>query len=155
MKTTNFTGEYFERGITRKITTTDPATGRDVSRLAKLDLVTDLVIDRVSGHGVSERTGENQITLSGQFAPFKQLRITASAQNYDKVVAFLQGKVNKDEKSTLKEEIVVKAVGTPMKGFGLSLTELYVRDSDGKNWTPVIAPPESMTSGNSVADQIF
>lgn len=154
MKTTAFVGEYFERGITRKIVTVDPGTGKNVSKLAKFDLVTDLVIDRVSGHGPSERTGENQITLSGQFAPFKQLRITASAQNYDKIVEFLQGKVNKDEKTTLKEEIVVKAVGTPMKGFGLSLTELYVKQADGA-YKPLIAPPDTAMETAGIADQIF
>lgn len=153
MKTKVFNGELFEQKVTRKIVTKDPATGRDISKLAKYDLCEGLVIDRVSGMGPSDRTGELQITLSGQYKPFGTLRITASAQNYDKVVAALKGNVNQDEQRTLKEEITVTAVGTLMKGHGMNLVELYVRQADGTFDAVIAAPPQ--TTETTGIDQAF
>lgn len=154
MQTKVFTGELFEQKVTRKITTKDPETGRDISKLAKYDMCTGLVVDRVSGIGLSERTNEMQVTLSGQYKPFGTLRVTASSQNYDKVVEFLKGKVNKDEQRTLKDEITLIAIGTLMKGHGMNLVELYTQKPDGtKGDTIIPALPQSTETAG--VDQSF
>ena len=148
MKTTVFTGEYFERGATRKLTTTDPATNAVITKLVKHDVVRDLVIDRVSGFGPSEKTGEMQITLAGQYKQgCKTCRITAFAQDVEKVQAMLKGNVVKSDELPfmLKDEIVVTAIGDPMKGYGLSLTELYLKTNDGQK--TIIAAPEQTVGG--------
>ena len=158
MKTQVFTGELFEQKVTRKIVTKDPATGRDISKLAKYDMVTGLVIDRVTGMGPSDTPNkELQITLSGQFKPFGTLRITASAQNYEKVVNALKGNVERSEGQELpfllKNEIVVTAVGNLMKGRGMNVAELYISEADGSVKT-IIGAPESATETTGI-DQVF
>jgi len=156
MKTQVFTGEYFERGATRKITTTDPGQpGRIASKLEKFDMVTDLVIDHVSGYGKVEKTGELQVTLSGQYgAGCKTCRITAFAQNVDAIKAMLKDNVVKPEAPSadgrvhwpLKEEIVVTAVGSKMTGYGLSVRELYLKNADG-TFKTIIAPAAIAVEG--------
>lgn len=161
MNTKTFNGELFEQRVTRRIHTVDPANpSRTIVQSKKYDMVTGLVCDKVTGYGESDTPNrELQITLSGQFAPFKNLRITASAQNFDKVVAALKGKVERSEGQqlpfSLKEDITFTAVGQLMKGRGMNVTELYITDSTGKVLETVIAAPKEPEGASNIGDALL
>jgi len=111
-----FDGVHYPNAVVRQFTDKDPSNpARTITTRKRFDMITHLLIQRVSGMGTSQRTGEKYITLSGQYGPFSTARITASAQNADAVLAFLKGKVDKTHPDLpLKERLVVDVIGTPM-----------------------------------------
>lgn len=123
-----FDGDLFPRGATRRVETIDPTTSGRVVKVKKLDMIVGLVVSRVSGHGRMKNTDAPFVTLSGQYAPGKLLRVTFSDQFYEPVRALLKQNVNSDEMQTLKNPIKVTCVGEPMKGFGMLGEELYLHD---------------------------
>lgn len=149
MKTTVFTGKYMPGAIKRQLTSVDDATGKAVTSRLVMDRVEGLVLAKVSGHGEFSNTGERYVTLTGQYGPGEQLRITASAQNYDLLSkALLADNVDRSAGKTpngqiswpLNVEHVVNVHGRKMAGFGFMVEELYLV-KDGKT-TPIIGAPE-------------
>lgn len=140
-----FNGQYFPNAVVRVFTTPDPSNeNRLIKATKRFDLVTRLVLDRVNGMGSANKTGEKYITLIGQYAPFKTLRITASSQNADAVISMLHNNVEgKDKEFALKEKLVVEVVGTPMKGMGFNVDELYLVQKDGTKKVIIAAPTQT------------
>lgn len=146
MKTKVFNGVHMPSSVTRTFQVADPGNpSRVLTTRKKFDMITNLVIDRVSGHGSAERTNEQYITLSGQYAPFGTARITASSQNADALIAMLKGNVDKSDPNNLVliKEITVDVVATPMRGFGFNVQELYLHNEDGTKTVVIGAPIES------------
>lgn len=149
MLTKVFRGKYGQGAITRTESFKDPATGKTSVTRRKLDVIEGLVLATVTGLGQFSNTGEDYVTVTGQYAPGKTSRITASAQNMQLLSeALLKDNVDKSAprqangqiKWPLKKEHVVKVIGTPMQGFGLLVEEVYL--TEGKDEIPVIAAPE-------------
>ncbi len=140
-----YVGQHFPSNVVRSFTAADPSNpGRVIKTNKRFDLITNLVIERVSGMGHAEKTGEKYITLSGQYAPFGTARITASSQNADAVIKLLEGNVDKTNKELpLKKRITVNVVCTPMRGFGFTVNELYQVLEDGSQKTIIGAPAQS------------
>lgn len=157
MKTKVFNGAHLAAAVTRTISTPDPGNpSRMLTSRKKFDLITGLVIERVSGIGKAEKTGEQYITLSGQYAPFGTARITASAQNADAVIAMLKDNVDKTNPAllVLKEEITVEVVATPMRGFGFAVQELYLVNPDGTR-KAIIGAPEASVQENTLENALL
>lgn len=140
-----FIGQHFPSAVVRTFTTDDPSNpGRVIKTNKRFDLITNLVIERVSGMGFADKTGEKYVTLSGQYAPFGTARITASSQNADAVLALLKDNVDKTNKELpLKKKIVVETVCTPMRGFGFTVNELYLVNEDGSKKVIIGAPAQA------------
>lgn len=145
MKTKSFTGRYFPGAVKRTLQAPDPANpSRMISTRVNLDQVTGLVLGNVSGHGQFDNTGEDYITISGQYAPGKTCRLTVSSQNVEPVAkALLKDNVDKTIPGLpLTKEHTVIAIGSPMRGFGILVEELYLVNEDGSTKT-ILAAPET------------
>jgi hypothetical protein len=142
-----FTGAYFSGKVTRTISSPDPGNpGKMITARKTFDMITDLVIDRVSGLDFAARTDEKYITLNGQYAPSRTARITAFSQHSDAVIALVKGNVDtSNPERPLKRKITVNVIGTPMKGYGLDVSELYVKEPDGSQRT-IIGPPAEVAT---------
>lgn len=137
---TSFTGQHMPNVISRTISSPDPANPTRILKTRKrFDLITNLRLQRVSGSGHADKTGEPFITVSGQFGPFATARITASAQNMEPLRKMLEGHVEATDPRLIKIPMVVDVVVSPMKGFGFAVQELYLHGEDGKK-TAIIAP---------------
>lgn len=152
-RTTVFDGAYIQNGVRRQVSVIDPITSKSVSQSVKRDIVSKLVCNRVSGFGNFPNTGEPYVTLSGQYAPGKTLRITMSSQNRDAVAALLKGKIANKETKELTEELVFTAVGEPMRGFGMLVSELALHRKDGS--TEIIIGPAGEQTASESAEQAF
>ena len=144
MKTQIFTGTYIPGGAKRQVQAIDPSTGKMVTNRVNYDLVSGLVLERVSSKpgDTFPNTGEAFVTISGQYGPGETCRITASSQHLATVAkALLKGNVDKaDDRLPLLKEHMVTAIGTPMKVHGLLIKELYLTNDDGTTTTIIGAP---------------
>lgn len=157
-KTRVFKGVHYPESVTRNFEASDPAMpGRVIKTRKKFDLITFLVIDRVSGHDDREANKEPYITLSGQYAPYSLLRITASSQNSDLVKDLVRPLLNasdprnsKDGQTIyLREPIIVNAIGQMMRAYGLNLHELYQVNEQGEVGKVIIAASEQAVQKES------
>lgn len=159
MKTKVFTGKWFPGAVKRRISSPDPLDeSKAISTTVNLSMVTGLVLERVSGHGESAKgtgfsnTGEDFVTVNGQYAPGGTKRITVSAQNVHPFAEKLL-KGNLDKEGNLAKEYVVTAIGTEARGNALMVHELYLENEDGTK-TAVIAAQEQAVE-ESLADVLL
>lgn len=136
MKTQSFNGVLHKDRVKRTYTMIDPANGRTITSTQTFSAIEGLVLEKVSGHGKAERTGEPYITLSGQYDQFSPVRITAGSDRAmilkEKLVSLLDEEAMKTHAKTIpfKEEITVNAIVKPMStgSFGYTIEELYQVD---------------------------
>lgn len=160
VKTTVFDGKLAPGAIRRTYRLPDPATpGKMITVPKRFDFLYHLVVDRVSGHGKSKGlTGERYIALSGQYGQFATARITVSLQNADTLKKYLldKGLLDTANKSAdgqtipLKEDILVSAAGTQMRGQGWVVEELFRHHPDGTREV-IIGQPDTTDMGGPVS----
>jgi hypothetical protein len=165
MKTQRFNGMLHKDRVKRTFTTIDPGTGRAITSTHVFTQIDGLVLEKVSGHGKANRTGEPYITLNGQYDQFSPVRITAGSDRalalkekirplLDETAAATHG-----QEIPLKEEITVTAIVKAMSAgsFGYTVEELYrVDPKTGETTDVLIGPRQEMTKDvNVAAEQAF
>lgn len=146
-----YNGLYIEGGLRVVVETPDPLSNRMIRNRQRFDLVTNIEITRVVGHGHFTNTNEPYLALFGQYAPGKTIRLTASSQYYDAVKALIKGNVNnEDPNKPLKTPITVIASGEKMRGHGLLVNGLWVVEPDGSR-REIVMPTGAVIE--SAADQ--
>lgn len=146
---TSFTGDYVAK-VTRRVERPDPAMPTRKLTVPKiLEGPMGLVLQYVCGIGKFPNTGEDFVTIHGQYNSGKTCRITVGAQNVEIVSdAILKDNVDKSSGKDaagrinwpLKVEKTVTAFGSKMSGFALLVEELHLHNPDGTFKTIIGAP---------------
>lgn len=139
-----YKGVYMENGLRIQVATEDPVNpGKPITQRQSLDLVTNVEITRVVGFGRFPNTGEPYVSIYGQYAPGKTVRLTASGQYYDALRPVLRGNaeiVNGQTSGPLKKPIMVSAAGKSLRGHGMLMSAMWIVEPDGSKkeiFTPI------------------
>lgn len=151
----SFHGQFFD-AVKRTISIPDPSDSKKkIIQRKTLMGVHDAVLQAVIGYGSFSNTGEKFMTFQCQFAPGQTRRLTFSAQNYDTIIAYFHGNVDRSSKLgvggkikwPLYKEIKVSAFGTPMKGFGILVQEAYQKLDNGDTKV-ILGAPEAVENAD-------
>jgi len=169
----HFDGSLQRDGANRKIVSPDYSdpTGKKVTvTFETFSQVNRLRLQAVISFGEkAKNTGEEFVTLVGQYEPFGPLRLTASAQNYETIVEkILKGNVDRSSgrneetgqiRWPLINELLVTGVGTMTSvqkgGYAMFLRELYLHNADGTVTTIIGPTVAAITASDALADQLL